>query len=172
MADSFQNEIPKARVNISLDVETYGAKRKVELPHKALVIGDFSMSKSQRRVGEQERINIDANNIDQVMTDLAPAVNFAVPNKITNDGSEIRIDINFKNFKSFHPEYVARQIPELAGLLAMRNLLKDLKSNLLDNTAFRKELENIVKSQPELATLRKELEKIAPIASKNEPAAN
>jgi type VI secretion system protein ImpB len=171
MADSFQNEIPKARVNISLDVETYGAKRKVELPHKALVIGDFSMSKSQRRVGEQERINIDANNIEQVMTDLAPAVNFAVPNKITNDGSEIRVDIQFNNFKSFHPEQVARQVPELAGLLAMRNLLKDLKSNLLDNTAFRKELEQIVKSQPELASLRKELEGIAPIVAKNDPVA-
>jgi type VI secretion system protein ImpB len=171
MADSFQNEIPKARVNISLDVETYGAKRKVELPHKALVIGDFSMSKAQRRVGEQDRINIDANNIEQVMTDLAPAVNFAVPNKITNDGSEIRIDIKFNNYKSFHPEQVARQVPELAGLLAMRNLLKDLKSNLLDNTAFRKELEQIVKSQPELAALRKELEQIAPIVAKNDPAA-
>ena len=172
MAESFQNEIPKARVNISLDVETYGAKRKVELPHKALVIGDFSMSKTQRRVGEQDRVNIDANNIEQVMTDLAPAVNFAVPNKITNDGSEIRVDIQFKNFKSFHPEQVARQVPELAGLLAMRNLLKDLKSNLLDNTAFRKELEQIVKSQPELASLRKELEKIAPITAKNDPVAN
>lgn len=172
MADSFQNEIPKARVNISLDVETYGSKRKVELPHKALVIGDFSMSKTQRRVGEQERINIDANNIDQVMTDLAPTVNFAVPNKITNDGSEIRIDIKFKNFKSFHPEQVARQVPELAGLLAMRNLLKDLKSNLLDNTAFRKELEGIVKNQPELASLRKELEGIAPIPAKKEPEAS
>jgi type VI secretion system protein ImpB len=172
MADSFQNEIPKARVNISLDVETYGAKRKVELPHKALVIGDFSMSKAQRRVGEQDRINIDANNIEQVMTDLAPAVNFAVPNKITNDGGEIRVDIQFQNFKSFHPEQVARQVPELAGLLAMRNLLKDLKSNLLDNTAFRKELEQIVKSQPELASLRKELEGIAPITAKNDPAAS
>ena len=168
MADSFQNEIPKARVNISLDVETYGAKRKVELPHKALVIGDFSMSKAQRRVGEQERININSSNIDQVMTDLAPAVNFAVPNKITNDGSELRINIKFNNFKSFHPEQVARQVPELAGLLAMRNLLKDLKSNLLDNTAFRKELEGIVKNQPELASLRKELEGIAPIAPKKE----
>jgi type VI secretion system protein ImpB len=98
-------------------------------------------------------------------------VNFAVPNKITNDGSEIRVDIQFKNFKSFHPEQVARQVPELAGLLAMRNLLKDLKSNLLDNTAFRKELEQIVKSQPELASLRKELEKIAPIVAKNDPVA-
>jgi type VI secretion system protein ImpB len=45
MADSFQNEIPKARVNISLDVETYGAKRKVELPHKALVIGAASANR-------------------------------------------------------------------------------------------------------------------------------
>ena len=106
------------------------------------------------------------------MEDLAPAVNFAVPNKITNDGGEIRIDIKFKNFKSFHPEQVARQVPELAGLLAMRNLLKDLKSNLLDNTAFRKELEGIVKNQPELDNLRKELEGIAPIAASKEPSAS
>ena len=40
------------------------------------------------------------------------------------------------------------------------------KSNLLDNTGFRKELEKIVKNQPELENLKKELEGIAPIAAK------
>jgi type VI secretion system protein ImpB len=166
MADSLQNEIPKARVNITLNVETYGAKRKMELPHKALVLGDFSMKKKTRRVGEQERINIDGNNIEQVMKDLAPAVRYAVPNRIANDGGEIKIELKFENFKSFHPEQIAKQIPELAGLMAMRNLLKDLKSNLLDNTGFRKELEKIVRSQPELDSLRQELEKVAPLTAK------
>ena len=41
---------------------------KAKIPgHGSLVIGDFSMSKTQRRVAEQDRINIDANNIDQVL---------------------------------------------------------------------------------------------------------
>lgn len=166
MADSFQNEIPKARVNITLDVETYGSKKKLELPHKTLVIGDYSMSKKARRVGNQERINIDSNNLEQVMKDLAPSVKYAVPNKVANDGSEIKVDLTFESYKSFHPEQIARQIPELSGMLAMRNLLKDLKSNLLDNTGFRKELEKIVKNQPDLDSLKKELEKIAPIVAK------
>ena len=128
------------------------------------------MSSKSRRVGEQERINIDGNNIEQVMKDMAPSVKYAVPNKVADDGSEIKVDLTFENFKSFHPETVARQIPELSGLLAMRNLLKDLKSNLLDNTGFRKELEKIVKNQPELESLKQELEKVAPVTAKESAA--
>ncbi len=44
----------------------------------------------------------------------------------------------------------------------MRNLLKDLKSNLLDNGKFRRELEKIVQNQPELEGLKAELDKLAP----------
>jgi len=65
---------------------------------------------------------------------------------------------------------VAKQIPELDNLLAMRNLLKDLKSNLLDNSRFRKELEKIIKNQPELEELKAELEKIAPLQDEGEAA--
>ena len=42
MADSFQNEVPKARVNLKLDLHTGGASKKTELPLKLLVAGDFS----------------------------------------------------------------------------------------------------------------------------------
>jgi len=48
--------------------------------------------------------------------------------------------------KDFEPENVAARIPQLQRLIAMRNLLRDLKSNLLDNSAFQIELERIVKS--------------------------
>ncbi|WP_224795598.1 type VI secretion system contractile sheath small subunit, partial [Pseudomonas fluorescens] len=34
MASSFQNEVPKARVNIKLDLHTGGAQKKIELPLK------------------------------------------------------------------------------------------------------------------------------------------
>ena len=162
MADSFQNEIPKARVNITLDLETGGARKKLELPMKMLSIGDFSGGKTKGRVADRERININKETLEQVLTDFSPEVRFSVDNEIKNDGSEIGVNLKFDNFKAFNPEQVARQVPELDNLLAMRNLLKDLKSNLLDNGKFRRELERIVKNQPELEGLKAALDKLAP----------
>ena len=165
MADSFQNEIPKARVNITLDVETGGARKKLELPLKMLALGDFSGGKTKGRVADRERININKENVEQVLKDFSPETKFTVNNVIKNDGSEIGVNLKFDNFKAFNPEQVAKQVPELDTLLAMRNLLKDLKSNLLDNGQFRRELERIVKNQPELEGLKAELDKLAPKAA-------
>lgn len=160
MADSFQKEIPKARINISLDVETGGAKKKLELPLKMLVMGDFSNGKTQGRIADRERININTNNFESVLKDMAPKARYQVNNLLRNDGSELDVELQFDSMRSFHPEQVANQIPELHSMMAMRNLLKDLKSNLLDNAKFRKELEKIVNNQPELEGLKQELEKV------------
>ncbi len=168
MADSFQKEIPKARINISLDVETGGAKKKLELPLRMLVMGDFSNGRTRGRVADRERIDINKNNFESVLQDLAPRAGYAVPNLLKNDGSDLQVDLQFDSMKSFHPEQVANQIPELHSMMAMRNLLKDLKSNLLDNARFRKELEKIVTSQPELEGLRQELEKVLVAESSSE----
>ena len=170
MADSFQKEIPKARINISLDVETGGAKKKVELPLKMLVMGDFSNGKTEGRIADRERIDINKNNFESVLKDMSPQARYQVPNLLANDGSEIGIDLKFDSMKSFHPEQVASQVPELHSMMAMRNLLKDLKSNLLDNAKFRKELEQVVKNQPELEGLRQELEQMVSCETMARPA--
>lgn len=52
-------------------------------------------------------------------------------NTLAGDGTEESIKLNFADMKDFEPEQVARQIPQLRAMLAMRNLLRDLKSNLL-----------------------------------------
>lgn len=158
MAESFQKEIPKARVNITLDVETGGAKKKLELPMKLLVMGDFSNGKTQGRVAERERININKDNFESVMRNLAPQLDIHVENKMNNDGNDIRVQLDVDSIKSLDPEIVAEQIPELHKMLAMRNLLKDLRSNILDNGSLRRELENIVKSRPDLLELKEELD--------------
>jgi type VI secretion system protein ImpB len=160
MADSFQKEIPKARINLSLDIETGGAQKKMELPLHMLVMGDFSNGKGEGPLAARERINITKNNLQKVMKDISPKVSLVVSNTIKDDGTEMKVDLCFDKIKSFKPEQVAKQIPELHSLLAMRNLLKDLRSNLLDNIAFRKELEKIVHDKPELEELKNELEKI------------
>jgi type VI secretion system protein ImpB len=160
MSDSYQKEIPKARINLSLDVETGGHQKKMELPLKMLVMGDFSNGKTKGKIADRQRININKNNFESVMADLAPSVRFDVPNLLDKDGSEFSIDLAFQSMKDFRPDSVAHQIPEMHSLMAMRNLLKDLKSNLLDNAKFRKELEKIVSNQPQLEGLKKQLEKL------------
>lgn len=166
--DSFQREIPKSRVSITLDLHTGGAQKKVELPLKLLVAGDFSAGAEHAPLAERKKVNIDKNNFDAVLGDYAPNLKFGVENTLSADGSELPVNLSFRSLKDFDPEQVARQIPELQALLAMRNLLRDLKSNLLDNGTFRREFEKILKDKRLSDKLRGELAQLATAATQPE----
>lgn len=161
-SSSFQNEVPKARVNIKLDLHTGGAQKKVELPLKLLVMGDYSNGKEQRPLSERSKIDINKNNFNSVLGEFQPSIKMAVPDTLAGDGTDTAVSLAFNDMKDFEPEQVARQIPQLRALLAMRNLLRDLKSNLLDNATFRRELENILKDDALSDELRAELAALAP----------
>jgi len=163
MADStFQSEIPKARVNIRLDLHTGSAQKKVELPLKLLAVGNFSNGKETLPLSERSKVNINKNNFNSVLSELNPEVKYSVSNTLSNDGTEENVSLSFQEMKDFEPEQVARQIPQLRAMLAMRNLLRDLKSNLLDNVTFRKELEKILIDPALTQELRDELSALAP----------
>jgi type VI secretion system protein ImpB len=166
--DSFQREIPKSRVSITLDLHTGGAQKKVELPLKLLVAGDFSASKEQAPLAERKKTKIDKNNFDAVLSDYSPQLKVTAANTLVDDGSELPVSLSFRSMKDFEPEQVARQIPELQAMLAMRNLLRDLKSNLLDNGTFRREFEKILKDNVLSRQLRGELAQIATVATQTE----
>ncbi|WP_150652848.1 type VI secretion system contractile sheath small subunit [Pseudomonas fluorescens] len=162
MASSFQNEVPKARVNIKLDLHTGGAQKKIELPLKLMVMGDYSNGEEQRPLSERGKVSINKNNFDSVLAEFSPALKLAVENTLVDDGADTAVALSFQSMKDFEPEQVARQIPQLRALLAMRNLLRDLKSNLLDNATFRQELERILKDDALSNELRNELAALAP----------
>ena len=162
MADTFQNEVPKARINLKLSLHTGGAQKKVELPLKLLAVGDFSNGKESRPLSEREKFNVNKNNFNSVLSEFNPVVNLTVQNTLAGEGSEESVKLSFSDMKDFEPERVARQIPQLRAMLAMRNLLRDLKSNLLDNSTFRKELENILKDPALSRELRDEMSALAP----------
>ncbi|MEX3174050.1 type VI secretion system contractile sheath small subunit [Serratia quinivorans] len=162
MSNSYQSEIPKARVNIQLSLHTGGAQKKVELPLKLMVVGDYSNGAEQRPVSERETVSINKNNFDNVLSAFSPSVNLSVKNTLAGDGSEESVSLSFNEMKDFEPEQVAVQIPQLKAMLAMRNLLRDLKANLLDNATFRKELEKILLDPALSAELRSELSALAP----------
>jgi len=162
MADSFQNEVPKARINLKLDLHTGGASKKTELPLKLLVAGDFSHGQATAPLSERAKVNLNKINFDAVLSEYSPKVTVAVKNTLADDGSEDSISLTFQSMKDFSPEQVSRQIPQLKAMLSMRNLLRDLKANLLDNQAFRKELEKILLDPALSAELRAELSTLAP----------
>ncbi|WP_312802506.1 type VI secretion system contractile sheath small subunit [Atlantibacter hermannii] len=162
MADTFQNEVPKARINLKLSLHTGDAQKKAELPLKLLTVGDFSNGKESRPLSEREKINVNKNNFNSVLSEFNPVVNLTVQNTLAGEGSEESVKLSFSDMKDFEPERVARQIPQLRAMLAMRNLLRDLKSNLLDNSTFRKELEKILKDPALSRELRDEMSALAP----------
>ena len=162
VSNSFQNEVPRARVNIKLDLHTGGAQKKVELPLKLMVMGDYSNGKEQRPLSERSKVGINKNNFDSVLAEFSPSLKLAVENTLVDDNADTAVALNFQSMKDFEPEQVARQIPQLRALLAMRNLLRDLKSNLLDNATFRHELERILKDDALSDELRAELAALAP----------
>lgn len=163
MSGSFQNEIPAARINLKLDVGRGDARKKTELPLKFLVMGDFTGKKKEKRISERERISINKENFGQVMESMNLSLELTVENKLSGQG-ELRVDLDIKDMDSFKPENVARNIPALSRLLAARNLLKDLKSNLLDNREFRKRLEEILRAPASARLLQAQLKKIVPEA--------
>ncbi|HDQ7021671.1 TPA: type VI secretion system contractile sheath small subunit [Escherichia coli] len=162
MSSSFQNEIPKARVNLKLDPHTGGGQKKVELPFKLLVAGDFSNRQEERPLSERVKTDINKNNFNDVLADLSPSVRLNVENTLASDGSEESISLTFRNMNDFTSEQVARQIPRLKAMLTMRSLLRDLKAKLLDNVTFRKELEKILRGPALGQTLRDELCALVP----------
>ena len=168
MSGSFQNEIPPARINLKLDVDKGSGSKKIELPLKMLVAGDFSQKESDERLADREKIAINKNNFTQVMESMDLNLNYRVDNKLSENDGDIPVDIKINDMKSFSPEEVADQVPALSRLLAARNLVKDLKSNLLDNREFRKRLEKILQNKDQSEALLKELRSIVP-EKKSEP---
>ena len=160
---SFQNEIPPSRVNIKLDIDKGGAQKKTELPFKMLVLGDFSQKDAGGKLIDKEKVNINKDNFNQIMSSMDLGLNFSVENKLNANGGDVKVDLKFKSIKSFEPMEIVKQVPQLSKLLAARNLLKDLKSNLMDNKEFRKKLEGIMQDKTAMDSLVSELDKIVPM---------
>ena len=130
MADTFQNEVPKARINLKLALHTGGAQKKVELPLKLLTIGDFSNGKKTGHYRKREK-STSIKITSTAYFRIQPEISLTVQNTLAGDSAEENIQLRFADMKDFEPEQVARQIPQLRAMLAMRNLLRDLKSTCL-----------------------------------------
>ena len=162
---SQQKEIKEsnpARINLMVDVLTNGAMKKTELPLRLLVMGDFTGRESNVPVEQREAININKDNFDGVMESLGIEAKFTVPDRLRGGEEEMPVSLRFANRRDFHPERVARQVPQITRLVAARHLLQDLRNRVINMAEFRKGLQRIVQDPAALEQLVAELERVVP----------
>lgn len=162
MAESFQKEKPPARINLFLEVLKGDAKKKMELPLRLMVLGDFTQTETGAPLTEREKINVNKDNFQGVMKSSNLGLEMTVKDRLKGGDADMKVSVKFNDLNSFQPEEVAKQVPQLGKLMAMRTLLGDLRNRVISMNDLRKELERIIKDKNALAQLSRELDKLVP----------
>src|SRR4051794_16462213 len=122
------NRVRPPRVQITYEVETGGAMRKVELPFVVGVLADLTGQPKEplRPLKDRAVVNIDRDNFNEVMKRAAPHLSLRVPDRLSDSGGKLGVDLNFKEIDDFEPARVAEQIGPTKELLDMRHKLNQL----------------------------------------------
>ncbi len=78
MADSFQNEMPKAHINLKPNLHAGGASKKIDLHLKLLVAGDFSNGQEFAPLSGRNKVNLNKNNLNLVLSEYSQKNNQTV----------------------------------------------------------------------------------------------
>jgi len=136
--ESVQKRLQKVRpprVQLTYDVEIGDALEVKELPFVVGVLGDFAAQskEDQGKVRDRKFVNVDMDNFDDVMAGMAPRAAYRVKNRLSPEGGEIGVDIEFTKFDDFRPETVVQQVEPLRKLQEARSKLADLRNKLAGN---------------------------------------
>jgi type VI secretion system protein ImpB len=153
------NRVRKPRVHISYEVETEGAAIEREVPFVVGVMGDFSGDPTSplRPMGDRKFIQIDRDNFNDVMAGMTPGLKLKVDNKLTEEGGQMGVELNFKSIDDFEPARVAQQVPALRTLMETRAKLRDLMSKVDRSEELEGLLEQVLKNENELKSLQEQL---------------
>ena len=156
--ESVQKRLQKIRpprVQLTYDVEIGDAIEVKELPFVVGVLGDFAAQSmlEQGKVRDRKFVNVDMDNFDDVMDGMAPRAAYRVKNRLTPEGGELGVDIEFHKFEDFRPESVVQQVEPLRKLQEARSKLADLRNKLAGNEKLEDLLNDVLSSTEQLQRL-------------------
>ncbi|HEY2783982.1 MAG TPA: type VI secretion system contractile sheath small subunit [Fimbriiglobus sp.] len=162
MPESHQKKLDRVRpprVQISYDVETNGAMEKKELPFVVGVLADLSAQRKDPLppVKDRKFTEIDRDNINDVMAEAAPALQLSVPNTLADDGSQLRVGLEFKSMDDFEPARVAEQVAPLKELLDMRKRLDEVLAKISTNQQLEGLLQDVLANTDKVKDLAKQM---------------
>jgi type VI secretion system protein ImpB len=159
--ESTQHKLDRVRpprVQITYDVETGDAIEIKELPFVLGVMSDLSGKPDQPlpRLRDRKFVEIDRDNFDAVMRGMAPRLAFRVDNKLTNDGSQMPVELRFNSMEDFEPEQLVRQVEPLRKLLETRIQLAALLAKADGNERLSEKLQELIGNSETLRRLGSE----------------
>lgn len=161
MAESIHDKLKrvrKPRVHITYDVETNGAVQEKEIPFVMGVMGDYSGDNTDKKPLKDRKFSqIDRDNFNEVMSNVSPKLTMKVENTLEGDGSEIGVDMDFRNMEDFEPHKIVEKVEPLKKLLDTRNKLRDLLTKADRSDDLETILEDVLSNTDSIASLAEEL---------------
>lgn len=162
MSDSIHDKLKrvrKPRVHITYDVETNGNVTEKEIPFVMGVMGDYSgdNTKNKKPLKDRKFSQIDRDNFNEVMANVSPELALKVANTLEEDGTELGMELNFKNMEDFEPHKLVEQIEPLKKLLDTRNKLRDLLTKADRSDELESILEDVLSNTEALSSFSTEL---------------
>ena len=166
MSESTQHKLGRVRpprVQITYDVEIGDAIQMKELPFVMGIMADLSGDRDPDReikaLKERNFVEIDRDNFNDIMSDIAPRVAMRVPNKLGggegSEDSQLNVLLNFHHMSDFDPVKVIKQVEPMRKLYEARTRLNDLLGKLDGND----NLDALLKNVLENTEIRDELKK-------------
>ena len=140
---------PKERINVTFKPSTGEGMEELELPLKLMMIGDYTLTKDERKLEDRKAININKNNFNEVLENQNIGLDLQVPNRLSDHdvNEEIALSLRFKTLKDFDPANLVQQVPEMKALMELRDALVALKGPLGNVPSFRKAIEEVLTNQ-------------------------
>ncbi|MFH0709259.1 MAG: type VI secretion system contractile sheath small subunit [Pseudomonadota bacterium] len=152
-----QSESPKERINVTYKPAMGDQNEEIEIPYKITVLGEFNPNEEKKPVEEKKVITINKNNFNDVLGNQGLSLDFVVPNRLTEDGSDMNVTLKIESMKDFSPENIVENVDEMKKLMQLRQSLIALKGPLGNIPAFRKAIENAISDKDEREKLLNEL---------------
>ena len=162
MSDSIHDKLKrvrKPRVHITYDLETNGTSVEKEIPFVMGVMGDYSGDNTEGKKSLKERkfSQIDRDNFNDVLAKVNPQLKMKVDNLLEDDGSQMSVNLDFKNLEDFEPHKIVEQVEPLRKMLETRNKLRDLLTKADRSEDLESLLEDILSNTNALSSLSNEL---------------
>lgn len=158
MSESTQHKLDRVRpprVQITYDVEVGDAIEMKELPFVVGVLADLAgQQDALPKLKERKFVQIDRDNFNQVLANVAPRLKYKVPNQIKKDGSTLSVDLTFRNLDDFHPAAVVKNVQPLRELLEMRQRLVDLLTKIDGNEELQEALQRLLNDKEKLSAAK------------------
>jgi type VI secretion system ImpC/EvpB family protein/type VI secretion system ImpB/VipA family protein len=114
-------------------------RREKRMPLRLMLVADLVPQQRPSRTESVVR-RVDVNSFAGVMEEWKPALRLEVANKLSPQPASLEIGLRFASLKDFAPAAIARQVPALARLLAIRTEVHGVRTEGTDRETFRARL--------------------------------